>query len=271
MAAAPAFAIAAWRVTIAAAAIALLLPWHWQALRSGLTRGTALATLGASLCLALHFATWISSLNYTSVSNSVILVNTSPIWVLLIGWLSRAETPGRRTLFAAALAVSGVAIISLAGTDATGGSVRGDLLALAGGAAMGGYLLCARVARLQFQLIPYLFCCYFGAAIWLWLLAAGSGAAMHGYDSPTWLALLGIAVVPQLLGHSSYNWALRYLHPSTVSITLLGEGIVGSALAFIYFGEAVPRATWVGGPLVLAAIWLAASAERRTQRESRGT
>src|SRR6266850_948708 len=189
MAAAPALAIAAWRVTIAAAAVALLLPWHWQALRAGMTRVTALATLGASLCLALHFATWISSLNYTSVSNSVILVNTSPIWVLVIGWLSRAETPSRRTLFAAALAVTGAAIISLAGAAATGGSAQGDLLALAGGAAMGGYLLCARIARLQFQLVPYLFCCYLGAAIWLWLLAAGSGAELRGYDSSTWLAL----------------------------------------------------------------------------------
>src|SRR5258705_6643296 len=137
MAAAPALAIAAWRVTIAAAAVALLLPWHWQALRAGMTRVTGLATLGASLCLALHFATWISSLNYTSVSNSVILVNTSPIWVLVIGWLSRAETPSRRTLIAAALAVAGAAIISFAGAAKPGGGLRGDLLALAGGAAMG--------------------------------------------------------------------------------------------------------------------------------------
>ena len=91
---------------------------------------------------------------------------------------------------------------------------------------------------------------------------------MVGYTPATWMALLGVAVIPQLLGHSSYNWALRFLHPSTVSVTLLGEGVVGSALAFIYFGEAVARATWIGGPLVLAAIWLATSAERTALRES---
>lgn len=262
MAAAPALAIAAWRLSIAAAAVAVILPWHWQSFRAAMTRKAGLATLGASACLALHFATWISSLNDTSVSNSVILVNTSPIWVALFGWLSGAERPAPGTLVAIALAVAGAAIISLAGGQAGHGGARGDLLALAGGAAMGGYLLFARVARLEMPLVPYLFCCYTAAAIVLWAVALGSGATMSGYDAATWSALLGVAVIPQLIGHSSYNWSLRFLHPSTVSVTLLGEGVVGSALAFIYFGEAVPHATWLGGPLVLAAIWLAATAER---------
>ena len=268
MAAAPALAIAAWRLTIAAAIVALALPWYWQSLRSTMTRAAGFATLGASACLALHFATWISSLNYTSVSNSVILVNTSPIWVALFGWLSGTDRLTPRTLGAIAVAVAGAAIIGAGGDGAVAGSVRGDLLALAGGAAMGGYLLFARVARLQLPLLPYLACCYTAAAAMLWALALASGAAMRGYASRTWWALLGIAIIPQLLGHCSYNWSLLFLHPSTVSVTLLGEGIVGSALAFIYFGEAVPPATWICGPLVLAAIWLATSAERRDTPES---
>ncbi|HZF14330.1 MAG TPA: DMT family transporter [Steroidobacteraceae bacterium] len=269
MAAAPALAIAAWRLSIAAAFVALIVPWHWRSLRASMTRSAGLATVGASLCLALHFATWISSLNYTSVSNSVILVNTSPIWVALFGWLSRADRPAPRTLLAIALAVAGAAIIGLASGRDTHAGALGDLLALAGGAAMGGYLLFARVARLQLPLVPYLFCCYSAAAVVLWMVALGSGAAMNGYDAATWLALLGIAVIPQLIGHSGYNWSLRFLHPSTVSVTLLGEGVIGSALAFIYFGEAVPGATWVGGPLVLVAIWLATTAERSARAQDR--
>jgi len=267
MADAPALSIAAWRLTIAAGAIALILPWHWRSLLATMTRGAGLATLGASLCLALHFATWISSLKYTSVSNSVILVNTSPIWVALFGWLSRADRPGVRSIGAIVLAVAGAAIIGFGTEQRLAGSVRGDLLALAGGAAMGGYLLFARVARLQLALVPYLFCCYTAAALLLWMTAVSAGAPAAGFSSSTWMALVGIAVIPQLLGHSSYNWSLRFLHPSTVSVTLLGEGIVGSALAFIYFGESVPRATWIGGPLVLAAIWIAATAERKEAPE----
>jgi drug/metabolite transporter (DMT)-like permease len=267
MADAPALSIAAWRLTIAAGAVALILPWHWRSLLATMTRGAGLATLGASICLALHFATWISSLEYTSVSNSVILVNTSPIWVALFGWLSRADRPGARSIGAIALAVAGAAIIGFGTEQPFGGSVRGDLLALAGGAAMGGYLLFARVARLQLPLVPYLFCCYTAAALLLWMTAISAGAPAGGFSPSTWMALVGIAVIPQLLGHSSYNWSLRFLHPSTVSVTLLGEGIVGSALAFIYFGEAVPRATWIGGPLVLAAIWIAATAERKEAPE----
>jgi drug/metabolite transporter (DMT)-like permease len=263
MAAAPALAIAAWRLTFATAVLAVILPWHWQSLRATMNRRVALICLGASVCLALHFATWITSLKYTSVSNSVILVNTAPIWVALFGRMTGSVRLTPKTLGAIALAVAGAAIIGIGGHGDTSasGSVRGDLLALAGGAAMGAYLLFARVARLQLPLVPYIFCCYSAAAIVLWGMAIGSSTQMSGFSQSTWLALVGIAVVPQLLGHSSYNWSLRFLHPSTVSITLLGEGVVGSALAFIYFGEAVPAATWFGGPLVLAAIWIATSEE----------
>ena len=267
LAAAPALAIAAWRLTFATAALALILPWHWRSLRATMNRRVALICIGASACLALHFATWIASLQYTSVSNSVILVNTSPIWVALFGRLTGSVRLTPKTLGAIALAVAGAAIIGLVGhtgghgNGGASGSMRGDLLALAGGAAMGAYLLFARVARLQLPLVPYIFCCYSAAAIVLWGMAIGASTQMSGFSQSTWFALVGIAVVPQLLGHSSYNWSLRFLHPSTVSITLLGEGVVGSALAFIYFGEAVPAATWFGGPLVLAAIWIATSEE----------
>lgn len=267
LAAAPALAISAWRLTFAAAILALIMPWHWQSLMATMNRRVALICLGASVCLALHFATWIASLQYTSVSNSVILVNTSPIWVALFGRLTGSARLTPKTLGAIALAVAGVAIIGIFGSVGghagahAGGSVRGDLLALAGGAAMGAYLLFARVARLSVPLVPYIFCCYTAAAIVLWGMACGAGTEMSGFSQSTWIALIGVAVVPQLLGHSSYNWSLRFLHPSTVSITQLGEGVVGSALAFIYFGEAVPAATWFGGPLVLAAIWLATSEE----------
>jgi drug/metabolite transporter (DMT)-like permease len=266
MAAAPALAISAWRLTIAAAIVSLTLPWYWRTLQSTMTRSAGLATLGASACLALHFATWITSLNYTTVSNSVILVNTSPIWVALLGRLSGTVRLTPRTIGAIALAVTGASIIGFGGGSTAAGSARGDLLALAGGAAMGGYLLFARVARLQLQLVPYIFCCYSAAALVLWAIALGADVRLSGFTSATWMALIGIAVIPQLLGHSSYNWSLRFLHPSTVSITLLGEGVVGSALAFIYFGESVPRATWLGGPLVLAAIWLATREEQRAGR-----
>jgi len=265
MAAAPALAIAAWRLTFAAAAVSLALPWYGQGLRSALRPHALAAIAGASACLALHFATWIGSLEYTSVSNSVILVNTAPIWVALFGRLTGTMQLSASVLAAIGLAVAGAAIISLAGGAHAGASVRGDLLALAGGAAMGAYLMFARAARLQIPLVPYIFCCYAAGAALLWLIALATGTQMRGFDGHTWLALVGIAVVPQLLGHSSYNWALRFLHPSTVSITLLGEGIVGSALALLYFGEAIPDATWVGGPLVLAAIWLAARAEQKAR------
>jgi len=251
LAGAPALAMAAWRVGIAALVV---VPLAWA--RGGgpapaVAQGQALA---AGLLLALHFATWIQSLSYISVSASVVLVTTSPVWVVVLSWLFRLGAPGARQLIAVALSVIGSSVIGGASLLAGLESFRGALLALAGAICMGGYLLLARACQRQLGFLPFVARSYGAAAVALWLAALLSGTPLVGYRARTWLAFAGAAVASQLIGHGGYNWALRHLEPVFVGIVLVGEPVLASALAWWLFGEPIAPSTWVGGALILAGV-----------------
>ena len=269
-------AIAAWRLSLATAIVAPLALVFGREAFKGITRRDLLLTLAAGGLLAGHFATWISSLEYTSISNSVLLVSTAPVWVAVIGRMTGTVQLSGLMISAIGLSLIGSAIIA-GGSVALGRySLRGDLLALLGAVCMGAYLLTAQRIQRRLAFGPYVALVYASAAAWLWIAALASGTRMRGFESQTWWALAGIAVVSQVIGHSGYNFSLRQLRPEFVAVTLLGEPILASLLGWILFYEPVPPLTIGGGLLVLFAIMLAAraparraGAERRPVRHDR--
>ncbi|MDJ0666857.1 MAG: DMT family transporter [Desulfobacterales bacterium] len=260
---APALATAAYRVGLASV---LLLPAASVYSRSELKRlhgkdiGLALM---AGFCLALHFATWIASLDYTSVANSVVLVNTNPIWVGLLGPLLTGDRVRRSTFGCIGLSVVGAAVIGWGDFTTGRQALIGDALALAGSLCAALYLLIGRVLRARVSLLAYIFLCYGSAAIILWAAVLGLGIVHTGFSAETWAAFGGMAVLSQLVGHTSYNWALKWIRTSTVAVSLLGEPIGASLLAWLLFGETLTIAKLVGGGLILAAIYLVARDEAR--------
>ncbi len=261
LAEAPALVTAAYRVGLASILLAPAACWRSRDELVGLgRRDLALATL-AGLFLALHFATWIASLDYTSVANSVVLVNTNPIWVGLLGPLLTKERLRRRTAGCILLSVIGVFIIGWGDLATGGAALYGDLLALAGSLCAAFYLLIGRTLRSRLSLLAYIMVCYGSAAVFLWTAVLGLTIEFTGFSATTWAAFAGMAVFSQLVGHSSYNWALKWLSTSTVAISLLGEPIGASILAWVIFGEALTAAKLVGGVLVLTAIYLIAREE----------
>ncbi|HSD75624.1 MAG TPA: DMT family transporter [Steroidobacteraceae bacterium] len=259
-------AIAAWRLTLATA---IVLPIIWlRGLQSwrALDARTLGLVLGASALLAGHFATWISSLAFTSISNSVVLVSTAPLWVAVIGRLTGALRLSRLMTWAVMLSVIGAVIIGWGSARIGFNTLRGDLLALAGAACMGGYLLIAQRIQRTLAFAPYVGLVYGATALLLWLTALTAGTPMRGFGTGTWWALGGIALVSQVIGHSGYNWSLRHLRPDFVAVTLLAEPIVASILGLILFREAIPTPTLAGGIVILAAIALAARAQLEEQR-----
>jgi drug/metabolite transporter (DMT)-like permease len=260
--AAPPLAIAAWRLTLASA---IVLPIVLSAQRGafhGVGARDLLLTIGAGGLLAAHFATWISSLQYTSISNSVLLVSTAPAWVAVIGGLSGTVKLSRLMTIAILLSLVGSAIIASGSLAIGRETLSGDLLALVGAVCMGAYLLTAQRAQRSLSFGAYVVLVYVSTAAWLWIAALASGTRMTGFETRTWWALAGIALVSQVIGHSGYNFSLRQLKPEFVAVTLLGEPIVASLLGLVLFGEPVRGATLAGGVLVLAAILLAAKAQR---------
>jgi drug/metabolite transporter (DMT)-like permease len=209
--------------------------------------------------LALHFALWIRSLGATSVASSTVLVSTSPIFVALGSWLLLRERISRRQILGVAVSIFGSVVI--ARVDVGGGAHLGDLLALGGAVMSAAYLIIGRGVRQRVPVLAYITLAYTAAAIMLLLGCLAFGLPLTGYAPRTTIYLLLLALVPQLVGHSSFNALLRRLRASTVSVLLLGEPIGSAVLAYFILGEAVYPLQAVGGLLILIGIYVSVSKE----------
>jgi len=227
-----------------------------------LTRGEIWAALGAGACLALHFASWITSLSYTSVASSVVIVNTTPLWVaLLVPVLSTDRVRGR-TLLAIALSIVGCAVIGASHFQVAGRALYGDGLALVGAWAAALYFLAGRKLRRSLTLLPYVIACYGTAALLLLAVVLASGERLVGLPPATYGWLVALALVPQVIGHSSYNYALRYVSVALTSIATLGENIGAPLLAWIFLGDKPGTAEYIGAAIIAVALLLAVQSER---------
>jgi drug/metabolite transporter (DMT)-like permease len=258
---APALVVAAYRVGLATLILAPVAVWTCRGeLRRLAGRDLGLAAV-AGFFLAMHFATWISSLDYTSVANSVVLVNTNPLWVCLMTPLITGDRIRRTAVVGIALSVVGGVIIG-AGDFATGSrALLGDALALAGSLCAAVYLLLGRTLRQKLSLVAYITVCYGSAAIFLWAAVLAAGLPVTGFSAPTWACLWGLALVAQLVGHTSYNWALKWFSATLIAVSLLGEPIGATALAYFLFGEGLTAGKVAGGLCILSAIYLVAAGE----------
>ena len=285
---APSLVIAALRLTFASLILApIAITRHRDELRK-LTRRDLLLGLLSGVFLAVHFATWISSLEYTSIASSVVLVSTGPLWVALLSPIFLKEPLTRPVLIGMLFALLGGTIIGLSdsceltlrlrlsGDSLHSGTIScpplsefvqgkaflGNFLALAGAWAVAGYLMIGRRLRGGMSLIPYIFVVYGIAAIVLLGIMFAAGQSPIGFSPMTYIWILLLALVPQLIGHSTYNWALRYLPAALVSITTLGEPIGSAVLAYFILSEAPTLLTIFGGILILAGIYISSINKR---------
>ncbi len=211
----------------------------------------------SGLFLSLHFAFWIASLKYTSVASSVVLVTTHPVFVGIGAWLFLNERLGPSLIFGIALSVLGSGLISYGDMSPSKEVLMGDGLALLGAIAASGYLLVGRKMRKDRNLISYIFPVYSTAGLILILFALISKNPFFGYSSSTYFYLLLLALVPQVIGHTTFNWALKYLPASAVAITILGEPIGSTLLAYFILGEGLTIWKVIGGISIFAGILVA--------------
>ena len=229
-----------------------------------------LLALGAGVVLAVHFAAWVSSLAYTSVASSAAFVATNPIWVALASWLVFHERLSRGVWLGVGLTVLGSLLIALSDGGAGGGPnpLLGDALALLGAVCVSGYFLIGRSLRARLSTLAYIWLVYSSAAVILLLWMALDGGSLRGLDVRIYLLLLGLAVGPQLIGHTSFNWAIKYLSATFVTVAILGEPIASALLAIVLLGQPVQPLQLAGGAVLLAGIAVASLAETRTPRQA---
>jgi drug/metabolite transporter (DMT)-like permease len=240
-----------------------------------------LLILASGLFLALHFASWISSLKYTSIASSVVLVTTTPLWVALFSPLFLGEKIKTGVWIGIIFAMAGSAVVAFSdgciivfgsgincpdlAVSFRGPAMFGNLLALIGAWMAAGYMIAGRKLRRRISVTPYVFCVYGVASALLIGMIIIRKLPIIGFtpQSYGWLLLLGL--VPQLLGHSSFNWALGYLPAAFVSVALMGEPIGTIMLAYIIFAEIPLIGEIVGGVLILAGILIVSLANKQTK------
>lgn len=268
----PSIVIAAGRMTLASLFLApFVLVQKSHELRK-IDKKTWLLLGLAGLFLGFHFATWITSLEYTTVASSVVLVTTAPLWVALLSPVFLKESINRWVLLGLVISLGGSVIVGLSGNCQiiqgnitcsgfegmfSGRHFGGNLLALGGAFLSGGYLMVGRKVRNSLDLSVYTFVVYGFAAIVLIIMVIITGSKISGYSSINYIWILSLAVVPQLIGHSAFNWALKYLSAAFVSIALLGEPVGTVILAYFFLAEKPSVLEVVGGLLILSGIFIA--------------
>lgn len=260
---APALVTAAYRVGLAALILIPAAGWKARDELRRLSFQDAKLAMLSGLFLALHFAAWISSLDYTAIANSVVLVNTIPLWVGLLTPLIASDRIKPTTVISIVFSVIGGAVIGFGDFAAGGNALRGDLLAVAGAVCAAIYLLLGRNLRRKLSLLAYVTVCYSSAAAILWIVVLFLNLPITGYSSQTVAAFWAMALVSQIAGHSSYNWALKWFSTTLVAVALLGEPIGSTILAYLIFNEGLTWLKFVGGLFILSAIYIAAVGEKK--------
>ena len=255
----PSLVIAAGRLTLSALLLTPFALRRHHAEIAALTRPDVLLAAASGLLLAIHFAAWISSLQYTSVLISVVLVDTSPLWVALLEVIFLRVHLRRMVIVGLLIAFGGGLLIALAGgsgatTDAPA-PILGGLLALVGAVAIACYLVIGRKLRAKLTLLPYIWLVYGFAAIFLVVLVMVGRLPVTGYSATAYEMIVLLALVPQLIGHTSFNFALRYVSATYVSIASQMEPIGSAIAAFVLFAETpLPLQIWGSGAILLGVI-----------------
>jgi drug/metabolite transporter (DMT)-like permease len=268
----PSLVIAAMRLGLASVLLTpFVLRRHSRDIR-GISRADWLRIFLAGLLLAIHFASWITSLEFTTVSSSVVLVTTTPIWVALFSPLILKERASKMTVVGLAVAILGGLIVSLAGecsvtsagvtchpgnSPAQATALLGNVLALTGAVCAGFYLIIGRILRKSVDLSVYVYCIFACAGLFLVLFALLAGKSFYPYSPAAYLFCLALAVFPQIVGHTSLNWALAYLPVGLVAIVLLGEPVGSTILAAIFLKEIPTVWELTGGMIILSGIYIA--------------
>lgn len=250
---APGMAIATWRTLIAAAVLAPFALARSRSEMAAFDRRDVLLIGTAGVVLGLHFVTWIESLYHTTVASASVLVTTSPIFLAILGYVFLRERLSLPVTLSIGLAVAGAAMLGLgdAGDAATAGApLLGNTLALSSSLVFSVYLLFGRVVRRKTSWLAYVFPLYCVTAVTVFLAALVLGTPLGGYSVKFYLLCAAMALGPQVLGHGSFNYAVRYVPAAILGLISLVEPVGASIMAYFLFGE-LPTPLSISGMLVV--------------------
>ncbi|MFF2480209.1 DMT family transporter [Paenibacillus sp. NPDC058071] len=236
----------------------LLLPLVWRHRRelfrlSGRQWGW-LAFSG--VMLGLHFLLWMASLRYTTVASSTVILTLEPVFVMFGSYLLFGTKANRVMLIGMGLAFVGSFVIASGDFSLSGDALIGDVLSFLGAAAVAVHMLIGKELRKDVSAFTYNFWVFAFAATALAAYNLVRGNAFGGYSGHDWGIFLLLAIVPTLFGHYLFNWLLKYMNAASVSMSVLGEPVIASLLAWILLKESLNGYQMAAGVLVLFGVWL---------------
>ena len=264
----PSIMIATYRLTISSIILLTIAKGRGIRFTSFSKKQLLIGVLGGFF-LSLHFSFWISSLKFTSVASSVVLVTTNPIFVGLFSYLLFREKQPPELILGIILSFSGSVILAIGDSGLQGLSIQnpsfllGDVLALVGAIMTSGYLMVGSKLREEMDVLSYISVVYTFSACFLLIASVSWGIPFTGYKASSYLYMALLAIVPQLIGHTAINWSLKHLKTSMVAITILGEPIGASILAYIIFHETIESFQGIGIVLIFLAIIISSRKGRK--------
>jgi len=210
----------------------------------------------AGIFLAFHFILWFESLNYTSVASSTVLVTLQPLFAFVGTYFFFKENITLKTIFAGVIAIVGSILISWGDFKLSGTAFYGDMLALVACALVTAYFLFGQDVRKRLSLVTYTMVVYAVSTITLFIYVLIKGESFGPYPTMDWIWFILLAIVPNLLGHTLFNWSIKYVSTNVVSIAILFEPIGAAILALLIFKEYLIATQIIGGFIVIVGILL---------------
>lgn len=253
---APAAITAFYRLFLAVLIMAPLVIYKYRHELNNISKRNWLFSILSGIFLALHFILWFESLNLTSVASSVVFVSIQPLFAFIGTYFLFQERLSYGAVISIIIALFGSIIIGKGDFDLSETAFHGDLLAILGALAVTAYFLIGQSARKTLSLVTYTFIVYGVATITLLIYNIVLGHSFIGYSSTSWWSFLALAIIPTFFGHSIFNWSLRWLSTTTVSMAGLFEPVGASILAYIFLDEAITWSQFLGGTIVIFGLYL---------------
>jgi len=233
-----------------------------------ITKKNLVLCIISGVFLALHFASWIASINMTTISNSTILVSCSPIFVSLANFFILKEKFTSKMLIGLTLSIAGTAVIAIGSSGGSTDSMMiGNILAFLGAIFVAGYLVIGGIVRKDLSAGAYVFVVYSASVIVLFFMCLITKTPIYPYSPKEFLLFLALAVFCSILGHTVYNYLMKYISATIISICTLCEPIFASLLALFIFSEVPSTHTIIGGTIILSGVFYYITSQANKKRQ----
>lgn len=215
--------------------------------------------------LAAHYVLWFQSLNYTSVASSTVIVTLQPLFSIIGGYFLFKERFSKGAVMGCLVAIAGSIVIGWQDFQISGQALFGDILAFVAAGVITAYFFVGQHVRKMLSLVPYSIIGYASSALFLSILSFSQQVSFVNYSSQTWWSFIGLAFIATILGQTIFNWLLKWLSTSVISMGILGETIGTCILAYFILDEVISLQQGIGILLILIGLALFLLKQRKRE------